>query len=100
LYYDDSLAIAAEKDFDTKFVQKEIPDDIPEARFPSGETLIAKLLNETGLTASAGEGKRMVKQGAVKIDGKKVSDPMAPIFVNKEMVIQVGKRKFLKIIPE
>ena len=100
MYHSPEAAQAAEADFDLKFVQKGIPEDIPRVRLPHGEILIAKLLNESGLTDSAGEGKRMVQQGAVKIDGNKVDDPLMPVKIEREMIIQVGKRKFVRIIPE
>ena len=59
-----------------------------------------KLVNELGLTASAGEAKRMIKQGAVKIDDVKVMDAFGTVNVDKTMILKVGKRKLAKVIPE
>ena len=92
-------AEAAEEDFTRRFVQKEVPDDIELKQMPAGTYRIADLLAETGLTASKGEARRLIEQGGVKIDGEKASNSAAEISVSdKEVLLQVGKRKFLKLI--
>lgn len=92
-------AEAAEEDFTRRFVQKEVPDDIELKQMPVGTYRIADLLAETGLTASKGEARRLIEQGGVKIDGEKASNSAAEISVSdKEVLLQVGKRKFLKLI--
>ena len=58
---------------------------------------IASLLKEASLVASTSEAMRMIKQGAVKIDGEKVDDPKLQLSVAGEAVYQVGKRKFARI---
>lgn len=100
LYHGAEAAVEAQNDFDKKFVEQGIPDDLPEFSFPKGEVMVCKLLNDANLTASIGEGKRMIKQGAVKIDGEKVGDPLSTLQLNHPLVIQVGKRKFARIIPQ
>ena len=99
IYHSREAAMLAQEDFDRKFIDKGIPDEIPEYKTVAGETLVAKILYQGGLTGSVGEGKRMIKQGAVKIDGEKVVDEMAVFNLDKPTVIQVGKRKFAKVIP-
>lgn len=90
---------AAEEDFNRRFVQKEVPDDIELKQVPVGTYRLAELLAETGLTASKGEAKRLIEQGGVKIDGEKASNSAAEISVSdNEILVQVGKRKFLKLI--
>ncbi|HMS07891.1 MAG TPA: tyrosine--tRNA ligase [Pyrinomonadaceae bacterium] len=92
-------AEAAEEDFTRRFVQKEVPDDIELKQMPSGIYRLAELLAETGLAASKGEAKRLIEQGGVKIDGEKASNSAAEISVSdNEILVQVGKRKFLKLI--
>lgn len=92
-------AEAAEEDFTRRFVQKEVPDDIELKQMPAGTYRIADLLAVTGLTASKGEARRLIEQGGVKIDGEKASNSAAEISVSdKEVLLQVGKRKFLKLI--
>ena len=100
MYHSAEEAVKAEEDFDKLFIKKEIPDDIEEKSFPSGEVLVCKLVNELGLTASAGEAKRMIKQGAVKIDDVKVMDEYDTITFDKTIILKVGKRKMAKVIPE
>lgn len=92
-------AEAAEEDFTRRFVQKEVPDDIELKQMPAGTYRLAELLAETGLAASKGEAKRLIEQGGVKIDGEKASNSAAEISVSdNEILVQVGKRKFLKLI--
>lgn len=91
-------AAAAEEEFNRLFVNKELPDDIELRQMPAGTYRIADLLAETGLTASKGEARRLVEQGGVKIDGQKASNSAAEISVSgKEVLLQVGKRKFLRV---
>ncbi len=92
-------AEAAEEDFNRRFVQKEVPDDIELKQMPVGTYRLAELLAETGLAASKGEAKRLIEQGGVKIDGEKASNSAAEISVSdNEILMQVGKRKFLRLI--
>ena len=58
---------------------------------------IVNLLKESGLVQSTSEAMRLVKQGAVKINDEKIDDPKLSIEKNQELVVQVGKRRFLKI---
>ena len=85
--------------FINQFKKKEIPDDIPEVTITSQEAdmPISNLLKQAGLTGSTTESRNMIKQGAVKVDGEKVSDVNQRIEKNITKVFQVGKRKFAKI---
>ncbi len=87
----------AEADFTARFVKKEIPDEIEETRIAAGNYNLAELLANTGLAASKKEAKRLIEQGGVKIGGEKVSDTNAEIQLKDEILLQVGKRRFLKI---
>ena len=87
----------AEADFIARFVKKEIPDEIEETQMPSGIYNLADLLVNTNLAASKGEAKRLIEQGGVKINGEKVSNAKAEIDLKNEILLQVGKRKFLKV---
>ena len=92
-------AVAAEEEFNRRFVNKEVPEDIELKQMPAGTYRLAELLAETGLAASKGEAKRLIEQGGVKIDGEKASNSAAEISVfDNEILVQVGKRKFLKLI--
>jgi len=101
LYYNEESAKGAEEHFDLVHKSKEIPDDIPEftPETDNGEAWIVDLLTGSELASSNSEARRLIKQGGVKIDGEKVSDFNLNISVDKEFVLQVGKRKFVRIKP-
>ena len=92
------LAEKAYKNFITRFQKNKIPDDIPEYIVDGKDDLpIANLLKEVNLVSSTSEAIRMIRQGAVKIDGEKVSDTKLVIKTGTTQVYQVGKRKFAKV---
>lgn len=101
LYHNEDAAQEAEQHFDLVHKSKEIPDDIPEftPETGNGEAWIVDLLTGSELASSNSEARRLIKQGGVKIDGEKVSDFNLNIPVDKEFVLQVGKRKFVRIKP-
>ncbi len=99
-FHDAASAEGAKRDFIQRFQKNAIPDDISEVRITLGDgMLIGNLTKEAQLCASASEGARMVKQGAVKINGEKLEDPRALITESDPFVLQVGKRKFTRVIP-
>jgi len=95
-FHSQEAAENALKDFETKFSKNAIPDDIDEITI-TGEMPLANLLKEAGLVGSTSDGHRMTKQGAVKINGKKVDDSRQIMPKDTTAVYQVGKRKFAKI---
>jgi len=97
LYHDNDAALTAEKEFDALFIQKDEPDDMPEYKLAESEKLIG-IMVKNGMVASNGEGKRMITQGGVRIDKEKVDDIHSTIEPGKNVVLKVGKRKFLRII--
>ncbi len=97
LYHNCDAAITAEKEFDALFIQKDEPDDMPEYTLTESEKLIA-IMVKNGMVASNGEGKRMITQGGVRIDKEKVGDIHLVIEPGENVVLKVGKRKFLRII--
>ena len=98
LYHDKEAAQKAENHFNTVFAQKEIPDEIPEYKVKPENIWLVQLLNEAGLVQSNGEGRRMIKQGAVSINGKRILDINYELVPGNGMVIKVGKRRFCKLI--
>ncbi|MCU8054604.1 tyrosine--tRNA ligase [Shewanella sp. SM34] len=75
-----------------------IPDDIEEIELAAGEGIaIANLLKDADLVSSTSEAMRMIKQGAVKMDGEKLEDSRMTLFTGTVAVFQVGKRKFAKV---
>ncbi len=97
-FHSQDLADEAEAEFDRLFVKKEIPDEIEEKSLASGNYKLVDLLAQTNLAASKGEAKRLIEQGGVKIDSEKISNAQQEIKLNNEVLIQVGKRKFLRVI--
>ena len=97
-YHNEKKAREAEKEFQQVFQNKELPSDIREASLSKKELSLIDALVEGSLVLSKGEARRVIEQGGVKVDGIVQKDANTPITSNRGMVIQVGKRKFLKLI--
>ena len=97
IYHNSDASIKAEQDFDNLFIKKDVPDNIPEIKIDSDKKLI-EIMVSNNMVASNGEAKRMIKQGAVKINEDKVSDINVEISPGSNIILKVGKRKFLKIV--
>ncbi|MDX8397568.1 MAG: tyrosine--tRNA ligase [Mariprofundaceae bacterium] len=89
----------ARQGFESQFTKKQVPDDIPQAELTAidGGLWLVKALSDAGLTQSNGEGMRLVKQGAISVDGKKVEDKDFNLPVGGPYLIKCGKRRFLKL---
>lgn len=98
-FHSEDAAKAAEEDFVARFVKKEVPDEIRELKLEARVWNVAELLVETKLASSKKEAKRLIEQGGVKINGEKVSNISDEIEPKEELILQVGKRNFLKIMP-
>jgi tyrosyl-tRNA synthetase len=98
-FHDAAAAKNALENFEARFQRGAIPDEMDEIELSNeGQGYgIANLLKDAGLTASTSEAIRMIKQGAVKIDGERISDPKTEIAVGTKQVYQVGKRKFARV---
>ncbi|MCI5149813.1 MAG: tyrosine--tRNA ligase, partial [Candidatus Electrothrix sp. MAN1_4] len=99
-FHDQDAADAAEKNFEQVFKRHELPDDIPEKQLNAeeGQTIwLPKLLLEAGLVKSTSDGRRMVKQNAVSVNGEKVADVNAEIPTDGEVLLKVGKRRFCRV---
>lgn len=96
-FYDEPAAQAAAAEFDKVFAQGQLPDEIPDIDISSEPVTASKLLLHCKLVSSGGEAKRMIKQSAAGIDGKKLNDPHTEITPKDGMVIRVGKRKFARL---
>jgi tyrosyl-tRNA synthetase len=99
-FHDQGAAERALADFEARFKQGEVPEDIPEVSISAtGEGMsLVQVLKQAGLTASTSEAMRMIDQGGVKLDGEKVSDKALKLSVGGPFVIQVGKRKFARVL--
>lgn len=91
-------ALAAEENFENVFKQGGVPDDLAEIELSyDADVWLPKLLVDAELVQSTSEGRRMVKQGAVSIDGEKITDENATIAPHGELLLKVGKRRFAKV---
>ncbi|MDO9308964.1 MAG: tyrosine--tRNA ligase, partial [Deltaproteobacteria bacterium] len=91
---------AAEENFVKRFKDNEIPDEMPQVAYSltDGSVLLAKAMTEAGLTKSNGEGRRAIDGGGVKLNGEKVSDTNLELTATGEYIVQIGKRRFARII--
>lgn len=97
-FHDSNSAVAAEKDFDLR-AQGNIPDEIPEIKIKSEDKFsIPQLLKQIKFVTSTSEAIRLIKGGGVKIDGDKIGDAQSLLPSSESFIIQVGKRKFARII--
>ena len=85
-------------EFDRVFSKKETPDNPDELHIPEKEIWIAELLKRAGAVSSTSEAKRMIEQGAVSIDGEKVTDFNLKLPVKKGSLLKAGKKKFVKLV--
>ena len=98
-FHDANAATAAKEEFIARFQQGAMPEEMPELSLASkdGRLGIAHLLKEAGLVSSTSEAFRMIKQGAVRIDGVRVEDRGLEVDAGSTGIYQVGKRKFSRI---
>ncbi len=102
IYHGDEESRKAAAEFKNIFQKGDMPSEMPEYDLsgetgPEGRINIVKLLGLTGLVSSSSEARRMIEQGAVKIDGEKISDYNLTLIPENGSVLQVGKRKFARL---
>ena len=96
-FYGQAAAQAAAEQFDKIFARGQLPDEIEEITITADPVMASKLIFNCGLVPSGSEAKRIIKQGGVEIDGRKISDPNEQITPKNGMIIQVGKRRFARL---
>lgn len=99
LYHSPEAAEAAAREFDRIFRDRQLPEEIETAEISSatGVYLLPQVLTATGLAASNSEARRLIRQGAVEVDGERVSEVDRELSPGKEYLVRVGKRRFKKI---
>ncbi|MCD5390282.1 tyrosine--tRNA ligase [candidate division NPL-UPA2 bacterium] len=102
-YHGEKAALGAQREFETIFKEGGLPDAVPEVRIPGrelerGRIWIVKFLLLTKMAGTGNQARRLIKQGGVKIDGEKCTDPGLDIVVRERMLIKVGKRKFARVL--
>ena len=103
LYHGDEAAAAAEEAFDRQFKQHEAPEDVPEATIPESarrgdNVALPKLMAELGLASSGSEARRLIGQGGVRVNGDVVSDDEMAASALSGALVQVGKRRFVRLL--
>lgn len=98
LYHGKEKALMAEREFDKVFRKKELPAKIPEVEIKEKKLNILDLLVKTGLVQSKSQAKRLILQKGVKIDRQILEDWKIFVEIKKGQIIQIGKRKFIKLI--
>ena len=101
-YHGEEAAQAAEAHFDRLFVRHDLPETIPEVRLKldGDSAALTWVLREAGLASSTSEGRRLIEQGGVSMDGERVADPTRSLVTGSTTVIQVGKRRFARVTLE
>lgn len=103
VWHGPQAARAAEEEFDRVFTREELPSEIPEVYVrpqdldPDGRVAIVRLLRLVRLVVSNSEARRLVAQGGVSVDGRRVSDPEERVEVRSGLVVRVGKRRFARV---
>jgi tyrosyl-tRNA synthetase len=100
-YHDQEAADAAFAEFEKVFVNKDVPDEIPDWPIPSGATTI-KLVDAlvgSGSVASKSEARRLIQQGGVKIEGDQVKDINAELDASTQPIVRAGKLKWFRLTP-
>jgi tyrosyl-tRNA synthetase len=99
-YHGQAAALQAEENFVKRFRDNQTPEEMPEFKLPAedGNLLLCKLLASAGLVPSNSEGRRSIKGGGVKINGEKISDENLEVPATGEYIVQVGKRRFARLI--
>ncbi|NOZ28245.1 MAG: tyrosine--tRNA ligase [Chloroflexi bacterium] len=97
IYHGDEAVGPAEEHFKRVFQQRKLPEDMPEYRLAQPQSVLDVLVG-AGLVSSRSEGRRLIRQGGVRLDGQVVQQIDMPITPNGERVLQVGRRRFVRIV--
>lgn len=95
LYHGAAAAEAAEQEFVRVFQERDLPSEIEELAIDAAEVWLPQLLHAAGMVSSNSEGKRMIQQGSVRVNGEKVTEENCTL--QNDDVLQVGKRKYRRI---
>ncbi len=99
-FYDEEAGEDARRNFDLVFKKHELPENIEEKELPAGDepVWLPQLLLEAGLVKSTSDGRRMIKQNAVSVNGEKIKSMDSVVPASGEVLLQVGKRRFCRIL--
>lgn len=98
-FHSEEEAVKAQQNFENVFAKHDLPDDLPEFKLSSDEPVwLPKLMVDSGMVSSTSDGRRMIKQNAVSIDGEKVGDTNFAVEPAGDLILKVGKRRFCKVV--
>jgi tyrosyl-tRNA synthetase len=108
MYHSEGSGKEAREEFERVFSQKKLPDDVPElTHLELGEygidpskIYLVHLIAKSGLSKSNGEARKLISAGAVTLDGEKIVDLDYEFALEREVILKVGKRRYLKILPK
>ena len=98
MYYTESAATEAEDHFNLIHQKGKVPQDIPTYAVGDKSQRIIDIIVDGGLVTGKGEARRLIRQGGVKLDGDTITDEWLELKIDKERILKVGKRKFLKLL--
>ncbi len=103
IYHHRNAAKSAEAEFDKVHRDRQLPDDLPHVHIPStaladGKIWLAHLITRAGFAKSTSEARRLVQQGGVRLDNERIADSSLEIDLSSGSVLQVGKRRFARLI--
>jgi tyrosyl-tRNA synthetase len=97
-YYGKRETIEAQEEFEEVFQEKKAPSRMPTVKIREKKIWVVKLLTLSELVASSSEARRLIQQGAVTLDGTRITNPDQECIIKKSAILKVGKRRFAKII--
>lgn len=96
-FYNKEAALEAERHFETVFQKGGVPEDVPVYSAGDAEVPLANLMVDAGMVKSTSEGRRLLKQSAVSVDGTKITDETATLGPHGDFLLKVGKRRFCRV---
>ncbi len=99
IYHSAEEGEAARSDFNRVFRDKALPEEIPTHKIAEQKAWIVKLLTDLKFATSNSEARRLIAQGAVRVNEEKITDPEFELEIKDELIMKVGKRRFAKIVP-
>jgi len=99
-FHSEIEASDAQREFEKVFSQRELPEDMPvvELKWDGDELWLPHIIHTSGVSKSSSEARRLIKEGAVTVNGEKVTD-IEKKLKRAEYIIKVGKKRFVKVVP-
>ncbi len=101
-FYNEADAIESQREFERVFSQRELPEEMPlvKLKWEGSEMWLPHIMTSAAVAPSNSEARRLIKQGAVSVNGEKVNDIEKKLKGDREYIIKAGKKKFVKVVPD